>query len=156
MTGDLIKVHIDLPNHWGTGGESLWARDLGDDLYEIENVPFYAYGINYNDVVRAVAKSPDLKPEVLEVIRHSGHRTLRIMFMNERPAEKQNRYLSQIRELGGSPERATAYYLSIDVPPAADYEALCDLLSKFQYDYVLEYETCEERIAGSFDDRPAD
>lgn len=35
---DLTKLHIDLPNHWATGGESLWARSLGDDLYEeIEN-----------------------------------------------------------------------------------------------------------------------
>jgi len=154
MTGDLIKVHIDLPNHWGTGGESLWARDLGDDLYEIDNVPFYAYGINYNDVVRAIAKSPDLKPEVLEVVRHGGHRTLRIMFMNKRPAEEQAPYLSQIRKLGGNPERATDYYLSIDIPPAADYRTLCDLLSNFQDGDVLDYETCEERVAGSFDDVP--
>ncbi len=29
----LTKVHIDLPDHWATGGESLWARQLGDDRF---------------------------------------------------------------------------------------------------------------------------
>jgi hypothetical protein len=33
---ELTKVHVDLPNHWGTGGESLWARHLGGDLYHLE------------------------------------------------------------------------------------------------------------------------
>jgi hypothetical protein len=31
----LLKVYVDLPNHWYTGGESLWAKSLGDDLYEM-------------------------------------------------------------------------------------------------------------------------
>lgn len=29
---ELTKVYVDLPNHWAVGGESLWARPLGDDL----------------------------------------------------------------------------------------------------------------------------
>lgn len=72
----LTKVHIDLPNHWATGGESLWALPLGDDLYEIRNSPFYAYGINWGDVVWAHSNDPELKPQVREVVTPSGNRTL--------------------------------------------------------------------------------
>jgi Domain of unknown function (DUF4265) len=63
----LTKVYIDLPNHWATGGESMWALPLGGDLYEIRSAPFYAYGINWGDIVRAHSQDPTLKPEVREV-----------------------------------------------------------------------------------------
>ena len=61
----LVKVHIDLPNHWGTNGEALWARSLGGDRYQIDNVPFFAYDLNFRDIVEAVAISPDLVARIL-------------------------------------------------------------------------------------------
>ena len=74
---------MDLPEHWGTGGEAMWARPVGDDLYEIDNLPFYAYGINLGDVVRAVAPDDESKPEIQEVVEYRGHRTLRFFFSKE-------------------------------------------------------------------------
>src|SRR5262245_56299849 len=96
----LTKVHIDLPNHWWFKGESLWARPLGDDLYEIHNVPFCAYDINCRDVVRATADGPDLKPEIREVVRRSGNRTLRIIFQDdEADLEAQQPHLEAIKTM---------------------------------------------------------
>src|SRR5262249_4817112 len=80
MEDELTKVHVELPNHGATGGESLWAKPLGDDLYQLDNVPFHAYGLNYGDVVRATEDSPELKPEIREVVRPSGHQTIRVFF----------------------------------------------------------------------------
>jgi hypothetical protein len=34
---DLTKVHVELPDHRAIGGESMWAADLGGDLYELRN-----------------------------------------------------------------------------------------------------------------------
>ncbi|WP_158237282.1 hypothetical protein [Aquimarina sp. MAR_2010_214] len=48
---ELEKIHIDLPNHWTIGGESFWAILLGNDLFRLENVPFYSYGFNFHDIV---------------------------------------------------------------------------------------------------------
>src|SRR5689334_3280740 len=73
----LTKVHVDLPNHWAVGGESMWARPLGGSAYEIHNVPFYAYDLSFLDVVEAIPANPTQKPSILRVIRRSGHRTLR-------------------------------------------------------------------------------
>jgi len=56
----LVKLHVDLPNHWLWKGESMWVRPLGGDLYEIENSPFCAYGLSYKDVVIARSVSPAL------------------------------------------------------------------------------------------------
>ena len=64
---NLRNIHVDLPNHPTACGESMWAVDLGDDLYELRNVPFLAYGLNYGDVVRATQDGPGLKPEIRSV-----------------------------------------------------------------------------------------
>jgi hypothetical protein len=37
---NLVKLHIDLPNHWAIGGESMWATPLENDHYQLENVLF--------------------------------------------------------------------------------------------------------------------
>jgi hypothetical protein len=130
---DLTKIVVDLPNHWAAGGEGIWAKPLGDDLYEI--VPFHAYGLNFGDVVRAVEPAPDKKPLVLEVIRPSGHRTLRVFFPDSVPEDQRLELLRSLEPLGAEFERATAGYFALDV-------------------HLLEYETCEPRAAGRFDEGP--
>ena len=155
MTSDpeQTKVHIDLPNHWATGGEAMWAKSLGDDLYVIDNVPFYAYGINYGDVVRATADGPDLKASVREVVRASGHSTLRIFF-DTLALEKQLEVLGQLENLNASYERATDAYVAIDIKPTGDAQKVRELLAELEALELLEYETCEARVEGSFDDVP--
>lgn len=148
---DLTKVHIDLPNHWWLKGESLWVKPLGGDLYEIQNIPFCAYGLNCGDVVRAVAKEPGLKPEVLELVRTSGNQTVRISFCNKLTEAQQQPVIKQLESMGTWLERANAQFLGINVSPQSDLDAVCDYLAEQEAKGILEFETCEARVAGSFD-----
>jgi hypothetical protein len=150
----LTKVYVDLPNHWWMKGESLWARPLGDGLYQIDNVPFCAYGLHSGDVVRAVAAQPDQKPQVQAVVRRSGHQTLRISFCDQLPAEAQEPVIAALHALGGELERANAQFLAIDIPPQVSVDAIREYLDEQEADGVLEYETCEEKAPGSFDATP--
>jgi len=152
----LEKIHIDLPNHWAVGGESMWAEPLGNDLYKIENVPFYAYGLNFQDIVRATSDSDELKPEIRELIMLSGHRTFRIFFNKEVNKEKQEKILESFRKLHVSYERADKIYVALDMKPEGDYQAVFDKLEEHEKQDVLGFETCEARIEGSFDDLPED
>ncbi|MEP7339871.1 MAG: DUF4265 domain-containing protein [Acidobacteriota bacterium] len=149
-TDNSLKVYVDLPNHWATGGESLWARPLGNDLYELENVLFYAYGLNFLDVVKAI-ENQDSILEITEVIKNSGHRTLRIIVDSSLTEEDQLELLSDLEKLNVSFERANSHYLAIDVHPEADYDAVCDKLWQLQQQGLLGYETCEARVPNSFD-----
>lgn len=150
----LTKVHIDLPNHWAAGGESIWAHPLGEDLYELRNVPFYAYDLNYLDVVRATSDGPALKPEVREVVRRSGHRTLRVVFEKEVPEERRLELLDGLARLRVSYEGATRIYFALDLEPGADEAAVREQLDASEQEGLLAYETCEPRRPGSFDDAP--
>jgi hypothetical protein len=152
----LTKIYIDLPNHWATGGESLWALPLGGDLYEIRNAPFHAYGINWGDIVRAHSNGPKLKPEVREVVAPSGNKTLRVFLNKKLGQEKQDAILASLQHLDISWERADEHYVAIDIHPGSDYQAVCDRLMELETERTLEYETCEAREAGSFDDFPSE
>src|SRR5687767_7067141 len=79
-TEELTKIHIDLGDNLEGGGEAMWAKALGDNLYELRNVPFHAYDLNFLDIVRAIPQRPDLKPSIQTVVRRSGHRTIWISF----------------------------------------------------------------------------
>jgi len=151
---DLTKIVVDLPNHWATGGEGMWAKPLGKDLYEIRNVPFHAYGLNFGDVVRAVEPAPDKKPVVSELVRRSGHRTLRVLFSESVADGARVELLQSLEGLKASFERATGRHFAIDIEPEGDYNAACDRLAAWEAEGLLGYETCEQRAAGRFDDGP--
>jgi hypothetical protein len=150
----LVKIHIDLPNHWAIGGESVWAEPLGNDLYKIENVPFYTYGLNFQDIVRATPDSEDLIPEIRELIAPSGHRTFRILFNKRIDKAQQEVVLASMTSLGISYERANQTYVALDMKPEGDYQAVFDRLDELSEQGILGFETCETRIEGSFDDLP--
>ena len=56
MEEQLEKIYIDLPNDGVVGGESVWAKPLGSDLFEVRNSPWHAYDVHFGDVVRAIPR----------------------------------------------------------------------------------------------------
>lgn len=151
---NLEKVHIDLPNHWATGGESMWATPLGNNLYRIENIPFYAYGINFLDIVYATSDTEEHIPEVREIVTPSGRRTYRVIFSKEMHRDKQVELLDSLDKYEASYERANDTMVSIDIKPSGDHLAVYDKLDYFEAQNYLSFETCEARMEGSFDDLP--
>ena len=152
----LTKIHVELPNHWATSGESMWARHVGGDLYEIRNVPFYAYGLNFLDIVEAVAPSPDLKPMVRAVRTRSGHTTMRVIFLEDTDADEAGEMLRAMASMHVTFEGVSDSYYALDVEPEGDAQKVLAHLKDLEARGILEYETCEHRVEGSFDDAPDD
>jgi len=150
----LEKIHIDLPNHWATGGESFWATPLGNDLFKIENIPFYAYGLNFQDIVKATPDSKDQIPEISTIIKQSRHRTFRVFFTENIERKKQEEILNTMNDLTIYYERANEIYFSLDMQPNGNYQAVFDRLGEFEQEGILEFETCDAKVEGSFDDFP--
>ena len=152
----LTKVRVDLPNHCFVIGEYLWARPLGRDLYELRNVPMGAYGLNCGDVVRATRDRPTEAPEVRFVVRRSGHRTYRLFFGENVGERRKLKLVRSLEGFGVGFERGTASVFALDLEPDADVAAVQERLDRWHRRGLLHWETCQERLPGSFDDLPAE
>jgi hypothetical protein len=137
----LVKIHLELPNHKVSGGESFWAKPLGENLYELRNSPWFAYNIHFMDVVLAIADSPDKKPEIIKVVQRSGHKTLWVWFLPEFPADQRMDLLSSLNQWKGYYENADGQLFAVDVEPHGDYQAVCHQLRAWQQEGKLIYET---------------
>jgi Domain of unknown function (DUF4265) len=114
--------------------EELWTTPLGEGLFRIENIPFFARGIARGDIVTATVEDEDLIFQ--EVAEQSGHSTIRLIVYNEHavPAIVE-RFLNQ----GCDAETTFTKLIALDVPPEVSLETLKEKLdlgyTQGQWDY---------------------
>lgn len=149
MNEEKIKIRVDLPRHSEVSGESLWADIVKDNYYEIKNIPVFAYGINYMDVVEVVDNSDGVK-EVLRVVKRSGHQTVRIRFIDKKTEEENYQRLLNIKGEGVGSEKWNSNMYALNVTPERDYDKFLDELDLLERQKILEYEAAGE-WEGSFD-----
>jgi hypothetical protein len=115
----------------GTDVETLWATHLGADDYKLDNSPFYAYGVSWEDVVSAPFDPEEGFPTFARVVSKSGNRTVRVIF--EIPIETGNesdRVLQGLVALGCSYEGANRTFISVNVPPGVELNVVRAYLIK--------------------------
>jgi hypothetical protein len=69
-------------------GDAQWATHVGAENCKLDNSPFYAYGVSWEDVVSAPFSSDEGHPTFERVASKSGDRTVRVIF--ETPFEAGN------------------------------------------------------------------
>lgn len=130
VLGPDSKVLFRVPDEDGTANvETLWATNLGEDKYRIDNSPFYTCGVSWLDVVFAPFDKNEGFPTFQKVVSKSGHRTLRVVF--DPPVEKGNpsdELLQGLVSRGCTYEGANPKYIPIDVPPGVDLGPIRNLL----------------------------
>jgi hypothetical protein len=153
---DLVRVTVGFEDHWADiDAETFWAKPLGNDRYELRNVPFYAYGLNFGDVV--VARHDDEEPELLmidRVERPGGHGTFRIMPNEDADPLALAAAIESLSRLGVGVERANDSLLAVDCPPEVDVDTVFDRLEELADEGVLEFETCERQSEIGFGPLP--
>jgi hypothetical protein len=103
--------------------ETLWATALGNDEYKLDNSPFYAYSVSWEDVVFAPFDATEGVATFARVLQKSGHRTIRVIF--NPPVQDGNEsdlVLQGLVSLGCTYEGANRGYMSIDLPPGVQLE----------------------------------
>src|SRR6185503_16983643 len=99
--------------------ETLWAYDLGENRYKLDNSPFYAYGVSWGDTVLAPHDDTQGHATFHSVLVKSGYRTVRVMF--DPPVRRGNESditLKGLVKLGSEYERANAQYIVVSIPPS--------------------------------------
>ena len=129
--------------------ETLWATPLGEDRYQLDNSPFYAYSVSWRDIVYAPFDPQEQFPTFQRVLSKSGHRTIRIIF--ERATEGNSAsedVLEQLVTLGCSYEGATETYVCVDIPPGVELENV----RQFMIQRSLQFEHADPTYGELFPD----
>lgn len=121
----------------GLMSESVWAESLSSDKFRINNVPFFAYGISYNDIVSAKIKENIFIFD--ELVKRGGHSTLRVFFSSE-DNSMQEELFTELNTLGATVERATGQLVAIDIPPSINLQPIIELLKDGESKGVWNYE----------------
>ncbi|MFD0378918.1 DUF4265 domain-containing protein [Streptomyces sp. NPDC127112] len=96
--------------------EQLWLKAVNDGSYEVACIPFSAYGIALGDVV--VLNDDDY---VIEVVRNSWHRTLRLLFIPDLPPADLQKATDEIKTEIIAADLQSEWngtrLVAVDVPP---------------------------------------
>jgi hypothetical protein len=124
------KVLFRVPEDDGSAHvETLWATSLGGDQYKLDNSPFYAYSVSWEDIVYAPFDPSEERPTFQRVVKKSGNRTVRVIF--DPPIEDGNSsdtVLQGLVVLGCSYEGANRGYMSINIPPEVELQQVREYL----------------------------
>ncbi len=115
--------------------ESLWATREPNG-YRIDNIPFFAYGFAWGDVV-AVSLDADGGMRVTELVAASCHSTVRVLFSS---ADDVNPVRDELRVMGCDSELCGVLLVAVDVPPNVSYASVRTYLEKGEADGKFEFE----------------
>lgn len=147
---DMAKVLFRVPK--GDGGEfceTLWAFPLGNDLFRIDNSPFYAYSVSLGDVVLAPFDDERGIASFERVVTKSGHRMIRVLFETAATdGSTSAQTLAEFVSLGCTFEGSNGRYICIDVPPQVELETV----RKVAIHHALQFEHADPTYDDLFPD----
>jgi len=97
-----IKIRIPLSGMERSSNlkyERVWADHRSDDLYQVWNLPAYAYNIEMADIVRC-RKSPDQELDVIEVVEKSGSVGVWLYFPSESTTDDVSQAILELTNVG--------------------------------------------------------
>jgi hypothetical protein len=118
-TAEHSKVLIQYSDGNGNleGIESLWAVEVDENRYRLDNVPFYATEYALGDIVEAEER--DGANYVVGLVQASGHSTVQILFNQVEDVEPTTLAL---HAMGCATEGShLPTLISVDVPPDVSY-----------------------------------
>lgn len=138
---DKVKIRFELDNGlWhGSASETLWAEPTADRTRRINNLPFLAFGISFNDIVQTEPSAEGIE-EFTSVMQQGGHSTYRlIVHGTELPEDR----LKQLADIGCLYEVGTigrVLLVSVSVPPDTDIKSAYSMFEEGKSEGVWDFE----------------
>lgn len=144
MTDAASKTHVkvlfpleqDEQGYPPASVESVWALPRGGGRFQVDNIPFFAQGVAWGDIVLATPEEAAFRFQ--EVIQPSGHSTLRVAISETADVASVRTLLEQ---QGCSVEQShLPRLIAVDVPPLVQLDALRALLEAGRVQERWDYE----------------
>ena len=113
-----------------TTRENLWAVDLGEGRYRIDNIPFYVLGISDGDLVSAVTEE-DGRLVFSELVEASLNSTFRLIVSKE---EETSEVRKTFRDLGCPSELVSHGFISLHIPESVMMKPIAALIEQGERD----------------------
>jgi hypothetical protein len=132
----LVHLEQDEDGYPPTTEESLWVLPMGEGLFQVDNIPFFAWELALGDVVTAEPERGMWRFK--KVVRRSGHATLRLIIYDvvEVPV-----VIERFAKLGCLSERShIPGLIALDVPPSTSWTEVKQLLTEGEAEERWGYE----------------
>jgi len=110
--------------------ENLWAVDLGEGRYRIDNIPFYVLGISDGDLVAAVTEE-DGRLVFSELVEASSNSTFRLIVSDQ---EKTSEVRTMFRDRGCPSELVSHGLISLHIPESVAMRPIAALIEQGEKD----------------------
>ena len=131
-----VKIAFEISREDGSCEvETLWAVPV-ESGYCLDNIPFYATGVAWGDIVRAIPDD-DGQLRYRKLVTPSGHSTIRLWFAR---AQDVQGVRDALRVLGCGSELDLGRLVAVDVPTVVDYYRIVSFLREKEELGVLEFE----------------
>jgi len=110
--------------------ENMWAVDLGDGRYRIDNIPFYVRGISNGDLVAAITEE-DGRLVFSELIEASSNSTFLLIVSNE---DEVSDVRKMFRDLGCPSGLASHGLISLHIPGSVTMKPVATLIEQGEED----------------------
>jgi hypothetical protein len=125
----IIAAHMPEGN-----AEQLWARQIGDNRFEICCIPFFVYNLALGDVVLTNSDH-----EVAVVVEQSGRFVFRVWFGES--FHRRQDVAEELADLGALLEWSSPNLLAVDAANAEQAKTIADYLAQAERAGRLTYET---------------
>ena len=115
--------------------ESIWGVDLGNNLFKINNIPFYTKDVSFDDTVSVVDIDGVLHYK--KTIKSSGNSTIRIIFFDGKEIED---CINAIQKMGCDYEKFSSTFIAINIPITTNLEIVLDYLEYLSFKEIADYE----------------
>ena len=134
---DQRKMLFEIFDHDDKFGiESIWVTPRSESLYEVHNVPFYARGVAFLDVVSGTMRGDELV--FVRVEEPSGNSTVRVAMFD---MSSRKSVCDGLNALGCDVEIShRPNLMAVDVPKSADWNEVRKHLDSLAMQGLLDYE----------------
>lgn len=116
--------------------ESIWGLQITPQKYEVDNIPYYIYGVSKGDIILAIESDNEIHASHL--LSRGGHSTLRVFAEDETARHQIFTHLTKNGAQCTSTKGSSL--LAIDIPPTTDFQKIDAFLSSLSNNETIAYE----------------